>query len=285
MSEVPVSSGESPEAIHAVDVLAQGSCFLSHGAPTLALDPGRTGASWRALAKAIPRPRAILVVSAHWESRSPIVSAALRPETIHDFGGFPPALYTLQYPAPGAPVLAGRVKDVLDEAGIDCAIDPTRGLDHGAWVPLMSLYPKADVPVMQLSIQPHRDPAWHYRVGQALRPLGAEGVLVLASGSLTHNLRDVRWQAGEGAGEPYAIAFSEWFADRVAAADLAALLDYRARAPGAVRAHPTDEHLLPFHVALGAAPVPGGARRIDNGYTLGVLAMDAYVFEAGAAAA
>ena len=135
--------------------------FVSHGAPTLALDPGRTGRSWQMLAQRLPRPRAILVVSAHWETALPRVSAAQRPPTIHDFFGFPQALFEIEYPAPGAPDLAPRVKELLTEAGLSCTVEGDRGLDHGAWVPLLSMYPDADIPVTQLSIQPDLDPRHH----------------------------------------------------------------------------------------------------------------------------
>ncbi len=261
--------------------------FVSHGAPTLALDPGRTGRSWQMLAQRLPRPRAILVVSAHWETALPRVSAAQRPPTIHDFFGFPQALFEIEYPAPGAPDLAPRVKELLTDAGLSCTIEGDRGLDHGAWVPLLSMYPDADIPVTQLSIQPELDPRHHFRMGQALRPLAAEGVLILASGSLTHNLRDVRWQSVGERGEPYVEGFREWIAARIAGGAIEELLDYRSLAPDARRAHPTDDHLLPLFVALGAAPDARQSRRVDNGVTLGVLAMDAYEFatgvEAGAA--
>jgi len=251
--------------------------FISHGAPTLAIDPGETGAALSELGRSLPRPRGIVVVSAHWETRAPAVSTAQRPETIHDFGGFPDALYRIRYPAPGAPDLACDAKHLLDAAGLPAGLDPERGLDHGAWVPLLYLYPDADIPVTQLSIQPHLSPVHHYRVGEALRPLLDEGVLVIGSGSLTHNLREFR--ARPGAVEPYVREFQDWMKRSIDAKDAAALLDYRRLAPNAVRAHPSDEHLLPLFVALGAAGACAAARRVVDEVTYGIIAMDAYVFQ------
>lgn len=250
--------------------------FISHGAPTLALEPGRTGAALIALGRDLPRPQAILVASAHWETVRPAASIASHPETIHDFGGFPDELYRMTYPAPGAPDVARQAKDLLDAAGIGADLDAGRGLDHGAWVPLRFVYPEADVPVTQLSIQPRLTPAHHYRVGEALRPLRRAGVLIVGSGSLTHNLRELNMSGTRA--EPYALEFQDWVHNAVSANDVAALLDYRRRAPQAVRAHPTDEHLLPFFVALGAAGDSESAHRINDEITYGALAMDAYVF-------
>ena len=256
--------------------------FVSHGAPTLAVEPGATGPALSALGKALPRPDAILMVSAHWETTRPTVSTAQRPQTIHDFGGFPQALYRLQYPAPGAAELAHRVKGLLDAAGLAGELDPNRGLDHGAWVPLRYLYPLADVPVTQLSIQSQLGTQHHYRLGEALRPLTSEGVLVIGSGSLTHNLYELRMSGGKQQPAEYAVEFQRWIYEKIVADDVAALLDYRRGAPHAVRAHPTEEHFLPLFVALGAAGGVGAARRINDEMTYGALAMDAYVFEASA---
>ena len=179
--------------------------------------------------------------------------------------------------APGAPELAQRVKQVLDAAGLQTGLDPARGLDHGAWVPLLYLYPDADVPVTQLSIQSHLSPVHHYRLGEALRPLLDEDVLVIGSGSLTHNLREFRARSGRV--EPYVRAFQDWMKHSIEAKDVAAVLDYRRLAPDAVRAHPTDEHLLPLFVAMGAAGACANAKRLVDEVTYGVIAMDTYVFE------
>ena len=255
--------------------------FVSHGAPLMAIQPGQAGAALQALAGEIEQPQAILMVSAHWETSAPAVSIVPRPETIHDFGGFPEALYRIRYRVPGAPALARRAAQLLDAAGLRSRLDPERGLDHGAWVPLLFLRPDADIPVTQLSIQPHLSPLHHYRLGEALRPLTEEGVLIVGSGSLTHNLHEFR---GRPAGvEPYVREFQGWMKAAIDAHDVAALLDYRQLAPHAVRAHPTDEHLLPLFVALGAAGVGGEARRLTDEVTFGVIAMDSYVFGSGPA--
>lgn len=253
--------------------------FVSHGAPTLALDAGATGAAWRTLMQRMPQPEAILVISAHWETAAPEVSAADPPKTIHDFGGFPDALYRLQYPAPGAPKLATRVAEVLSAAGHKTTVHPSRGLDHGAWVPLREMVPDANIRSAQLSLQPHLGPRHAYAVGQALRPLRDEGVLILASGGIVHNLRQLDWKTGDVVTEDglsWATAFNDWMAARTAAGDIDALLDYRRQAPNAVQSHPTEEHLLPFYVALGAGS--GVRERIPVGYTYGSLGMDAYLF-------
>ncbi len=251
--------------------------FISHGAPMLAVEPGDTGAALARLGRSLPAPKGIVMVSAHWETSAPMASTAQRPETIHDFGGFPDELYRIQYRARGAPELARRIKQVLDTAGLQTGLDPARGLDHGAWVPLLYLYPDAEVPVTQLSIQPDLSPVHHYRLGEALRPLLEEDVLVIGSGSLTHNLREFRARAGRV--EPYVQAFQDWMKRSIEAKDVAAVLDYRRLAPEAVRAHPTDEHLLPLFVALGAAGACASARRLVDEVTYGVIAMDTYVFE------
>ncbi|PWT73035.1 MAG: dioxygenase [Proteobacteria bacterium] len=258
--------------------------FVSHGAPTLAIEPGATGPALAALGKELDRPKAILMVSAHWETSRPMASAVLRPDTIHDFGGFPQALYRLRYAAPGSPELAQRVKTLLDASGLNASLDRNRGLDHGAWVPLLYLYPDADVPVTQLSIQSDYGPDYHYRLGQALGPLADEGVLVIGSGSLTHNLSEFRGRTGSNQVAPYAQEFQQWVFDKVAANNVDALIDYRRSAPHAERAHPTEEHFLPFFVALGAAGGASAARRINDEMTFGALAMDTYVFHPRAGA-
>jgi 4,5-DOPA dioxygenase extradiol len=258
------------------------SLYISHGSPMTALQPGLVRERLATLAAALPRPRAIVIATAHWLSAQPQVGGAAAPETVHDFFGFPPALYQIRYPAPGAPALAARVLDLLAQAGLDPALDQGHGLDHGAWVPLRLLYPDADIPVVPISIQHARDPAHHLAVGRALAPLRAEGVLVVGSGSITHNLGDLRMGYGAEREAPYVRPFIAWIEDRLAAGDVEALLDYRRQAPFAQRAHPTDEHLLPLFVALGAAGTQPHAERIDAGIDHGILAMDIYRFEGNA---
>lgn len=253
--------------------------FLSHGAPDLALDAGATGAAWRGIADKLPKPSAILVISAHWETQHPTVSLTAVPQTIHDFAGFSDALYQLSYAAPGAPAMADALAQALRQAGIALQLDDTRGLDHGAWVPLRVMYPQADIPVAQLSIQPERDPAWHLALGRALRPLSDAGVLIVASGAITHNLRAI-FRHPQGAVTPvWVTEFCDWIADKIAAGDLSALADYRRLAPHAVQNHPTDEHLLPLFVALGAARDITRSQRCNRVMTYGLLAMDAWLFD------
>ena len=255
------------------------SLYISHGSPMTALQPGLTGERLAELAAVLARPQAIVIASAHWLSRQPQVGSMVAPETIHDFGGFPAALYQLRYPAPGAPELARRVLQLLDQAGLAPTLDPGRGLDHGTWVPLRLLYPAADIPLVPISIQPELGPAHQYAVGQVLAPLRDEGVLVIGSGSITHNLHDLRAGYGDEHQAPYVKPFIEWIEQKLATGDIDALLDYRRQAPFAERAHPTDEHLLPLFLALGAAGANARAQRIDAGIDMGLLAMDIYRFD------
>lgn len=250
------------------------SLFVSHGAPTLPLENVAARDFLRGLFAARPKPQAVMIVSAHWETEAPEVSTAERPATIHDFWGFPDSLSKIVYAAPGAPEIAKRAASLLRSAGFAAREDSGRGLDHGAWVPLMLALDDSDVPVFQLSIQPRRDPAHHLAVGRAVATLRDEGVAVIGSGSATHNLRKLAWNDHKAVA-PWAQAFDDWFAARVAAGDGEALLDYRARAPHAAEAHPTDEHLLPFYVAMGAG---GEGRRVHASFTHGALSMAAYEF-------
>jgi 4,5-DOPA dioxygenase extradiol len=261
--------------------------FISHGAPTFAIDPGIAGPALTALGMALTRPKAVLVVSPHWMTREPRVATSAAPQTVHDFGGFPPALYQLNYPAPGHPAMAARAIEVLRAAGWAADADPQRGLDHGAWVPLLHLLPQADVPVFQVSLPARLDGARAYAFGQALAPLADEGVLIVGSGSLTHNLHEVRFDAADADAEDYAREFSAWITQAVLTHDHTRLQQTMAVAPHAQRAHPTPEHLWPLMVAAGAAGAAVPATRIEGGITHGVLAMDAYLFGAipGAAAA
>lgn len=255
--------------------------FVSHGAPTLALEPGNTGRVLAEIATRFPRPDAILVVSAHWDTRIPTVSLASQPETIHDFGGFPPALYAKQYPAPGAPELAQQVTALLQAQDIPVHVHPQRGLDHGAWVPLMLMYPHADIPVTQLSIQSRATPTQQFAMGQALQPLHAQNVLILASGAITHNLADFFTANREAAPLAYVAAFADWAAERIHAQQWQSLLNYRMECSQGAQAHPTEDHLMPLFVAAGSAEkVTGAVQRFTPENTYGILAMDAYLWAA-----
>jgi 4,5-DOPA dioxygenase extradiol len=259
--------------------------FVSHGSPMHAIQAGRAGEAWRALGLRLPKPKAVLVASAHWETELPMVGTSRRPETIHDFGGFPDELYRIRYAPPGAPDTAARAIELLASAGLPASANGCRGLDHGAWVPLLKLLPGADVPVAQISIQSSLDASHHLRVGEALAPLVAEGVLVLASGHMTHNLRewiaDARRRGSmsveEREPEAYVREFTAWVDAALRRDDRAALARWADAAPHALRAHPTPEHFLPLLIAVGAAGRSPRVERIEAGVDSGVLAMDAYL--------
>ncbi|MFF7710663.1 DODA-type extradiol aromatic ring-opening family dioxygenase [Pseudomonas sp. NPDC007930] len=251
------------------------SLFISHGSPMLALEPGASGPALARLAAELPRPKAIVLVSAHWESRGLLVASGAQPETWHDFGGFPPALFAVQYPAPGAPGLAAQVAERLSAAGLPATLDPARPFDHGAWVPMSLMYPAADIPIVQVSLPSAHGPRLQHAVGQALAGLREEGILLVGSGSITHNLRELDWHSRGEEGSAWAEAFRDWMVEQLRAEASEALFDYRQRAPHAVRNHPSDEHLLPLYFAHGA----GGAFQVAHqGFTLGALGMDIYRF-------
>jgi len=257
----------------------QSVIFVSHGSPMLPLEPGTAEPMLRALAGELSRPSAVLAFSPHWMARSPAVGASSRPATLHDFGGFDKALYELRYDAPGSPELAKRVAALLQSAGWQAPLDPNRGLDHGVWVPLSILLPQANVPVVPLAMPWPLDAAGAHRLGQALRPLSGEGVLLLGTGSLTHNLGEFEPASATGdPPQPYVLAFVDWMRRAIDRGDIAALLDYRRQAPHAARAHPTDEHLLPLFWALGAAALNAKPRHFSGGVHYGMLSMDAWMF-------
>ncbi|MHB8564871.1 MAG: DODA-type extradiol aromatic ring-opening family dioxygenase [Acidiferrobacteraceae bacterium] len=249
--------------------------FISHGAPTSV--NGATAKCWRALSAKLVRPEAIVVVSAHWIEDRVTVGHCPRPETIHDFSGFPDSLYRLNYPAPGAPGMADRVQALLAKAGLEPQSDDQRGLDHGVWVPLMNLFPRADIPVVPVSLSARGGPHLHVSLGRALAPLRAENILIVTSGGLTHNLGTLI--PGEEASPPeWVTTFQGWMHRALVEKRLDDLIDYRMRAPHAVQSHPSEEHLLPLFVAAGAAGEAAIADQVCRGYAYGTLAMDAYSF-------
>lgn len=252
------------------------SLFISHGSPMLALRPAASGTALARLAASLQRPTAILVVSAHWETADLRVTSSSAPGTWHDFHGFPEALYQVQYRAPGLPQLAERIIQLLAQVNLPARADGQRPLDHGAWVPLSLMYPQADIPVVQLSLPSAAGPMLQTRIGQALRQLRDEGVLLIGSGSITHNLRELDWQAGPSKTAPaWAQGFRDWMVDRLQSNDETALHAYRQQAPHAMRNHPTDEHLLPLFFARGA----GDRVQIEHqGFSEGTLGMDIYSF-------
>jgi 4,5-DOPA dioxygenase extradiol len=259
--------------------------FVSHGSPMTALEPGAAGAFMQRLGPAIEaafgRPRAIVALSAHSLTRQPFLLAAPSHEAVYDFGGFDPKLQTLRYDAPGAPELASRVRSLLAGAGITAAVADEGGLDHGIWTPLRYLYPQADIPVLPLAWVPMQTPAQQFALGEALAPLAEDGVLVMGSGSITHNLR-LFFNGGQPALDapeiPESQEFRDWFAERSAERDWDALLGYRTRAPHAAYMHPTDEHLLPWFIAAGTGGRDAAPVRVHDGAADGVIGMDAYAF-------
>jgi len=250
--------------------------FISHGAPTFALEPGLLGPQLQKRGARLADVKAVLVVSPHWQTRDVKVTTTQTPETVHDFGGFPAELYTLQYPAPGQPALANAAAQLLTDAGFATGLDAQRGLDHGAWVPLYHLLPKADVPVFQVSMPASLTTAQAVDMGRALAPLRAQGVVIVASGSMTHNLYEI--QQPDAQPEAYAQEFAAWVRTAVQAHAVKPLINYRSEAPYAVRAHPTQEHFLPLLVALGAQQDGDTVQVLDGGMTHGVLSMESYVW-------
>ncbi|WP_319421985.1 DODA-type extradiol aromatic ring-opening family dioxygenase [Pleurocapsa sp. FMAR1] len=251
--------------------------FVSHGAPDLSLYPSPGRAFLSGLGDKLGKPQAILMISAHWGTSQPMVSKVDQPDTIHDFWGFDPRLNSLKYHASGAPDLAQRVNQLLNQAGIKSGVSASRGLDHGAWNPLMLMYPNADIPVTQLSIQPRLTPEHHFQIGKALSHLRESGILIIASGSVTHNLREFGKYPIDEPPLDWVIEFSDWLSKTISQGDLDALLRYRQLAPHARKNHPTEEHLLPLFVALGAGNETDTSE-LHSSYTYGVVSMAAYAF-------
>lgn len=251
--------------------------FISHGMPSMALAPGLTGAFLADLPGRFDRPQAVICISAHLEGSRPLLTCDAYPQTLHDFGGFSPALHAMRYPAPGDPALAERAARLLREAGFPAECLGNRGLDHGAWVPLSLMYPKADIPTIQLSVQTGEPPDYHYALGQSLAPLRDEGVLILASGGATHDLAAM---ADFGRAAPpvdYAEGFDRWLETVITTGDNAALTSYRQKAPAADRNHPYPaEHFLPLLVAAGAGAASSRGTRIHRHFEYGVLSLAAY---------
>jgi 4,5-DOPA dioxygenase extradiol len=267
--------------------------FISHGAPLFAIEPGESGPALTRLGKDLKQRagdslRGVVIMSPHWMARSPAVMSNPKPTTWHDFGGFPQALFQLNYPADGAPHLADEVISLLRAQGIDADSDGKRPFDHGAWVPLMHLFPQADVPVVQVALPAGWGPGQVYEMGKALQPLRERGVLVVGTGSMTHNLSEFFGGAREP--DPYVVEFSRWVESAIERGDLAALIDYRRQAPHAQRAHPSEDHFLPLFFALGAGGFGDAAAPVRPGYVTrevmyGILAMDSFTLPALEAAA
>jgi 4,5-DOPA dioxygenase extradiol len=248
--------------------------FVSHGAPTLPFDEVPARRFLIELARKVPKPKAILIVSAHWETPEPSLNAGSNLETIHDFYGFPKALYELTYDAPGSPELAERAAALLREAGYTPKLDAERGRDHGAWVPLLLAWPAAEIPVIQLSLLRGKSTHAHVALGKALAPLRDEGVLIIGSGGAVHNLRQVSWDGGRT--PRWASDFQDWMDEQLGAGNVDALLAYRSMIDSAQMAHPTEDHLMPLYVALGAGLSDGGAEKLHGSFTHGSLSLASY---------
>jgi 4,5-DOPA dioxygenase extradiol len=252
--------------------------FVSHGMPAIVIQPALTREFLKKLGQKFDRPRAIICISAHMEAAWPILTAAAAPETIHDFAG-PKILFEKHYPAPGQPDLAQEAVSLLSHAGFKAQTHPSRGLDHGAWVPLMLMYPEADIPVIQLSVQTELDPQHHLGLGRALKPFREDGVLILGSGGATHNLPEIHNYAVDSVPPDYAVAFDNWLEEAITTGREAALLNYEKDGPSASRNHPYPaEHFLPLFVPLGAAGVGAQGRVLHKAFMYGVLSMAAYAW-------
>lgn len=259
------------------------SLFISHGGPNIVTEPSEARDFLRRLETVTGKPKAIVLVSAHFETDGPVVVSDPAPAMTYDFGGFSPELYQMVYPAPGEPDLAKRVAQLLSDAGMEVHTAPKRGYDHGAWTSMMLAFPKADVPIVQLSIDPSRDAAYHYALGAALVPLRADGIMLMGSGHITHNLRAVfgAMRGGMQADPAMAAkveAFTQWFADRFAEGDKQAILDWRNQAPGVAENHPTDEHLMPLFFAYGGGGDKPKAERVHASRQFGFFAFDCWMF-------
>lgn len=255
--------------------------FFGHGSPMNCLEDNRYTRAWREIGRALPRPRAVLCVSAHWTTRGTGVTAMAAPKTIHDFYGFPPELYALQYPAPGDPALAARVRDLL--APTEVALDHAWGLDHGTWAVLRFAFPEADVPVLQLSIDATQPSEVHYALGRRLAPLREEGILLAGSGDVVHNLRLMR-RTADAAPYDWAVRFNDRVRDALARGDHAALVAWEQAGEDARLANPTPEHYLPLLYCLGALAEGEPARIAVDGIEIGSVSMLSAVFGADAAA-
>ena len=260
------------------------SIFISHGAPDIVLreTPARDFLSELSTISGLPK--AIVICSAHFETNGTAVVTDPNPEMIYDFGGFASELYEMIYPAPGEPALAARVAQMLEAAGIDVQTVECRGFDHGVWTPLMLAFPDANIPIVQISVDPDRDAQYHYALGAALAPLRDENILIVGSGHITHNLREVfsvmrgRPTSDERLAEKVE-AFTGWLSEKLSAGDTRAILDWKNQAPFVAENHPTDEHLLPLFFAYGAGGDSAKSRRAHHSVEYGFFTNDSWVFD------
>ncbi|UJF32683.1 dioxygenase family protein [Paenibacillus hexagrammi] len=254
------------------------SFYMAHGAPSLAIEEHAYTDFLKILASQLPKPEAIVVFSAHWESAIQQIGAAVRPETIYDFSGFSKELYEITYPAKGSLPLSLHIKSLFEAEGIACEINDQRGLDHGVWALLHILYPDADIPVVPLSVNPNLAMEEHYRIGSAVAKLKEHNVLIVGSGGTVHNLRKLDRSAIKP--QRWAVQFDEWLAEQLETWNLEALFDYMNRAPFAKEAVPTREHLVPLLLAMGAAEPNDRAKLLHRSYQMGTLSLSCWMFGA-----
>jgi 4,5-DOPA dioxygenase extradiol len=252
--------------------------FISHGPPTLLLEDIPAREFLKDLGKTYRNVNAILCISAHWMTSNPTVNAIEKNDTIHDFYGFPPELYQLEYPASGSPELAQKTADLINNNGFGCEIDRTRGLDHGAWVPAMLMFPNLEVPILQLSIQQHMDPKSHHSLGNAIESLRHEGVLILGSGGAVHPLGYAPLRPGAKT-DQWAYDFDSWLTKSVTRGDSSALINYSNLAPYPERAHPYPDHYMPLLITMGAAGEGAKGEVIHHSWFWGDMGMGAYEFK------
>lgn len=249
--------------------------FISHGSPMLALNPEQVGPALERLGLNLPEPQAIIVMSAHWESQALEVSTAVRPETWHDFRGFPEALYTIRYPAPGHPALAEHILHLLAEAGFAAHANSSRPRDHGVWMPLLHMYPNADIPVIEISLPMNLSAQDIYKIGQTLKPLREQQILLIGSGSITHNLRELSWDGSHADVPTWASSFRNHVVNKLSHQDFDAVLDWQTL-PHVQRNHPTIEHFAPLFFAMGTGNT---LSIVHNSFSMGALGMDIYRFD------
>lgn len=242
--------------------------FIGHGSPMNAIEDSEFSRAWAEAARSLPKPKAVLCISAHWETDGTRVTAMEQPKTIHDFHGFPPALHEKQYPAPGSPELARMTVETLKDSHAE--LDVEWGLDHGAWAVLCRMYPRADVPVIQLSLDQRKEPAFHYELGRELRALRKKGVLIIGSGNMVHNLREVVWK---DTAYDWALEFDARMKDLILSGDHKAIVDYSKLGRSARLAVPTAEHYLPLLYVLGAQDKGDSVGFFADRVTLGSMSM------------
>jgi 4,5-DOPA dioxygenase extradiol len=253
------------------------SMFVSHGAPTLLIEdlPART--FLKEAGRTLGRPEAVVAFSAHCVSDRVVVSSAEKLHQVYDFWGFPSQLYEVRYEPPGSPSVAGTVVKLLEDAHIEVERSSHAGIDHGMWIPLSLMYPDAGVPVVPVTLGSHMDPQRHLQIGEALRPLRDRGVLIIASGGLTHNLREFGMYPRQSAPPGYVAAFADWVEEWLTSGRIEDPARWREIIPHAARNHPTPEHFIPLFVAIGAGSTRSSTP-LHRSYAYGVLAMDSYAF-------